>query len=93
MYDVSLVSTYMECPTEIHLLAAKRILYYLQGTKDFGIFYMKKEKADLVGFTNSNYAGDKDGRKSSSVYVFMLGTGLYRGPPKSKQLSHFKYRS
>ncbi|XP_047267681.1 uncharacterized mitochondrial protein AtMg00810-like [Capsicum annuum] len=74
MYIVSLVSRYMECPTEIHLLAAKRILRYLQGTKDFGIFYRKGEKVDLIGFTDSDYAGDQDGRKSTSGYVFMLGT-------------------
>lgn len=36
MYVVSLISRYMENPIEIHLLAAKRILPYLQGTKDFG---------------------------------------------------------
>ncbi|KAG6510909.1 hypothetical protein ZIOFF_028954 [Zingiber officinale] len=41
MYSVSLISRYMENPTEIHLLAAKRILRYLQGTKDFGLFYKK----------------------------------------------------
>ena len=38
MYCVSLVSRYMEYPTEEHLLAAKRILRYLQGTRVFGCF-------------------------------------------------------
>ena len=38
MYVVSLISRYMESTIEIHLLAAKRILLYLQGTKDFGCF-------------------------------------------------------
>ncbi|WMV41501.1 hypothetical protein MTR67_034886 [Solanum verrucosum] len=65
----------MECPTEMHLLAPKRILRYLQGTKDFGIFYMKGEKTYLVRFTDSDYAGDQDDRKSTSGYVFMLGAG------------------
>ncbi|XP_057982378.1 uncharacterized mitochondrial protein AtMg00810-like [Malania oleifera] len=32
MYSVSLISRYMENPTEMHLLASKRILHYLQGT-------------------------------------------------------------
>ncbi|KAG6513295.1 hypothetical protein ZIOFF_023613 [Zingiber officinale] len=44
MYSVSLISRYMENPTEIHLLTAKRILRYLQGTKDFGLFYKKAEQ-------------------------------------------------
>jgi len=76
MYSVSLISRYMESPTEMHLLAAKRILRYLQGTKDFGLFYKRGEKSNLIGFTNSDYAGDQDDRRSSSGYVFMLGIGV-----------------
>lgn len=86
MYSVSLVSRYMECPTEMHLLAAKRILRYLQGTKDFGIFYRKGEKADLIGFTDSDYAGDQDDRKSTSGYVFMLGTGAVSWSSKKQTI-------
>ncbi|XP_074356626.1 secreted RxLR effector protein 161-like [Apium graveolens] len=73
MYSVSLISRYMENPTKMHLLATKRILRYLQGTRDFGLFYQKGEK-DLFGFTDSDYAGDQDDRRSTSGYVFMLGT-------------------
>ncbi|XP_069148313.1 secreted RxLR effector protein 161-like [Solanum lycopersicum] len=62
-------------PTEIHLLAAKRILRYFQGTKNFGLFYKRGEKSDLLGVADSDYAGDQDDRKSTSGYVFMLGTG------------------
>ena len=58
MHAVSVISRYMECPTEIHLLAAKRILRYLQGTKEFGLFFKKGEKSDLFGFTDSDYARD-----------------------------------
>ena len=75
MYGVSLISKYMESPTKIHLLAAKRILRFLQRTKDFGLFYKKGEKSDLIGFVDSDYAGDQDDRKSTSGYVFVLGTG------------------
>ena len=75
MHAVSVISRYMECPTEIHLLAAKRILRYLQGTKEFGLFFKKGEKSDLFGFTDSDYAGDSNYWKSTSGYVFMLGTG------------------
>ncbi|XP_015163075.1 uncharacterized mitochondrial protein AtMg00810-like [Solanum tuberosum] len=74
MHDVSL-SRYMESPKEMHLLAAKRIFRYLQGTTNYGLFYAKGEKADLVGFTDSDFAGDLDDRKSTSGYVFMMGSG------------------
>lgn len=41
MYSVSLISRYIESPTENHFLAAKRVLQYLKGTIDFGTFYKK----------------------------------------------------
>ncbi|XP_049381189.1 secreted RxLR effector protein 161-like [Solanum stenotomum] len=75
MYSVSLISRYLENSKETHLLAAKRILRYLQGTNDLGILYRKRGKSNLIGFTNSNFAGDKDDRKSTSGYVFMFGSG------------------
>ena len=65
----------MENPTEMHLLTAKRILSYLQGAREFGRFYKKGEKSNLLGFTDSDYAGDQDDRKSTSRCVFMFGTG------------------
>lgn len=55
MYSVTLISRYMENPTMMHLLAAKRIFHYLQGIKDFRLFYKKGEKSKLFGFTDSGY--------------------------------------
>lgn len=86
MYYVSLTSRYMENPTEMHLLAAKRILHYLQGTRDFGLFYKKGEKLELFGFTNSDYAGDQDDRRSTSGYIFMLGTGAISWSSKKQPI-------
>ncbi|XP_069145620.1 secreted RxLR effector protein 161-like [Solanum lycopersicum] len=76
MYVVSLISRYMESPTEIHFLAAKRFLRYLQGTKDFGLFYKKGEKSNLIGFADRDHAGDQDDKKCTFGYVFVLGTGF-----------------
>jgi len=86
MYSVSLISRYMENLTEMHLLAAKRILRYLQGTRDFGLFYKKGEKLELFGFTDSDYAGDQDDRRSTSGYVFMLGTSVVSWSSKKQQI-------
>lgn len=65
----------MHLQKEMHLQAAKRILRYLQGTTYYGLFYKKGEKSNLFGFTDSGYAGDIDDRRSTSGYVFMLGSG------------------
>ena len=65
----------MENPTELHLQVAKRVLRYLKGTVDFGIFYKKGGNNDLVAYTDSDYAGDLGDRKSTSGYVFLLSSG------------------
>lgn len=75
MYVISLISRFMERPTELHLNAAKRVLRYLKGTVSFGLFYRKGGKEELIGYTDSDYAGDQDDRKSTSGYVFMLSSG------------------
>ena len=72
MYAVSILSRYMSRPTEVHYSAAKRILRYLQGTTKFGILYKKEGNCELIGFTDSDYAGSVEDRRSTSGYVFML---------------------
>jgi len=74
MFSVCLISRYMENPTETHLFAAKRILRYLQGTRYLGLFYKKGERSTLIGFTDSDFVGDQDDRKSTSGHVFLLGS-------------------
>ena len=76
MHAISLISRYMENPTEAHLLAGKRIFRYVKGTADFGILYKNGENSNLIGFLNNDYAGDIDDRKSTSVVVFMLNSGV-----------------
>ncbi|KAI5404037.1 hypothetical protein KIW84_051253 [Lathyrus oleraceus] len=72
MYAVSLLSRYMSRPTEVHHSEAKRILCYLQGTTTFGILYRRGGSHELIGFTDSDYSGSVEDRRSTSGYVFML---------------------
>jgi hypothetical protein len=74
-YAVGAVARHMQEPHEIHWKAAKRILHYVQGTKSFGIHYAAGSSLELVGFTDSDWAGDCIDRKSTSGYVFMLAHG------------------
>jgi hypothetical protein len=58
------------------LQAAKRVLRYLKDTVDLGIFFYQKEgNKELMTYTNNDYAGDVDDRKSTSGYVFLLSEG------------------
>ena len=46
----------------------------MQGTIDYGIHYVAGEQLDLTGFTDSDWAGDGNDRKSTSGFVFMIGS-------------------
>ena len=74
-FIVSFISRYMERPIEMHLQAAKRALRYVKGTIGIGVFYKKGGKQEFLGYTDSDYAGDQDDRKSTSGYVFLMSSG------------------
>eukprot|EP00253_Pinus_taeda_P023981 PITA_23981 len=74
-FAVGLVARFLQNPRESHWEAAKRILRYVRGTIQFGIHYSAKATPLLVGFTDSDWAGDPDDRKSTAGYVFTLGSG------------------
>eukprot|EP00253_Pinus_taeda_P005986 PITA_05986 len=74
-FAVGPVARFMQNPRESHWKAAKRILRYVRGTVQFGIHYSAKAAPLLVGFTDSDWAGDPDDRKSTAGYVFTLGSG------------------
>ena len=55
------------------MLAVKRILRYLKGTSDYGLWYPKGNNIDLLAFTNADWAGCVDDKKSTSGAAFYLG--------------------
>lgn len=100
MYASSLLSRFMQNPSQIHYGAAKRVLRYLQGTSDYGIWYKPasdlkfhgyslsdKVAADskLHGYTDSDWAGSEDDMKSTSGYAFTLGSGIFSGTSKKQE--------
>jgi hypothetical protein len=87
-YFVCLVARFMERPTEMHVAAVKRILRYLKGTSGMGIMFKKgnDEQMILVGWSDSDYAGDLDDRKSASGYVFQLGNGAISWSSKKQPI-------
>eukprot|EP00253_Pinus_taeda_P028421 PITA_28421 len=86
MYAVSLISRFMERPKEAHWQASKRILRYVKGTKKFGILYNVSEHSDLVGYTDSDWAGSVDDRKSTSSCVFHMGSGAISWASKKQSI-------
>ena len=72
VFGVGLVSQYMETPRSSHLMAARRILHYIRGTVHYGLFYSSKN-LEHVGYSDSDWAGSLDDRRSTTSYVFHFG--------------------
>ena len=67
----------MERPTMEHLQAVKRILRYVAGTLDYGLYYDRApDTARFVGYCDSDLAGDVDTSKSTTGTMFFLGDCL-----------------
>jgi hypothetical protein len=60
------------------------VLRYVKGTLDFGILYSRSKDLRLCGYTDSDWAGFVDDKKSTSRYVFSLGTGAVTWTSKKK---------
>lgn len=74
-FSVGIVSRFMNYPTRHHYGAAKRILRYIAGTLNFGIWYNQVSDFKLVGYTDSDWASSLDDRKSTSGNIFNLRSG------------------
>ena len=63
-------------PKEAHVLAIKMIFRYLKGTTEIGIWYPKGHELSLVSYTNADWVGSIDDRKSTSGATLYLGDCL-----------------
>jgi hypothetical protein len=70
-FAVGYISRFMENPTTEHWAAVKHLLRYVAGTLNFGCQYKRGAKElQLVGYSDADYAGDVDDRKSTSGMIF-----------------------
>ena len=73
---VGVFSQYMSKPSKDHWLGVKRVLRYLKGTLNYGLkFSVHGEQTELNGYSDADWAGDVDTRRSTSGYVFQFGNG------------------
>ena len=69
VFSVGLCARFQTNPKESHIQAVKRILRYLKGTSDLGLWYPKGSNFDLVGYADADYAGYLGDRKSTTGMV------------------------
>ncbi len=72
-FAVNKLSQFMHSPTQTHWTATKRLLRYLKNTIFHGINIRKTSSPALTCFSNADWAGSLDDRKSTSAYLLFLG--------------------
>jgi hypothetical protein len=77
-FVVSYMSHFLEEPLEDHLTSVKKILCYVVGTCNWGLWFgwKKGNQTLLVGFSDADFAGDVDARKSTAWDKFFLVNNL-----------------
>ena len=73
-FVVGILSRFMQKSCKGHCSAAKRVLNYLKGTQDFGIKYTQVDDFSLIGYSDSDFDGDKETGVSTSCYFMSLGS-------------------
>eukprot|EP00253_Pinus_taeda_P013917 PITA_13917 len=76
MHAVGIVGRFQANPKETHLQAVKRIFKYIQGTQNYGLWYPRDTDLTFHAYTDADWAGSVDDRKSTSGGAFFMGSRL-----------------
>ncbi|XP_021760565.1 uncharacterized protein LOC110725386 [Chenopodium quinoa] len=96
-YAVQQVCLHMHDPKDIHMSALKRIIRYIQGTLDHGLHLYPSSISTLISYTDADWGGCPDTRRSTSGYCVYLGDNLISWSSKlqttlSKSSAEAEYR-
>ena len=75
-HSVNSVSQYLHAPTDDHFQAVKRILRYVKGTLHYGLSFTVSSPATITVYSDADWAGCPDTRRSISGYSIYLGDNL-----------------
>ncbi|XP_075074914.1 secreted RxLR effector protein 161-like [Nicotiana tabacum] len=75
-FAVEMLGRYQSNPGIDHWKAAKKVLRYLKGTKDYMLMYRRFKHLEVDGYSDLDFAGCIDTRKSTFDYLFQLAEGV-----------------
>src|SRR5438045_1156080 len=73
-FAVGILGRYKSNPGMEHWRATKKVMRYLQGTKDYMLTYRRLDQLEVIGYTDADFAGCIDNRKSTYDFVFLLAS-------------------
>jgi hypothetical protein len=74
-FIVGMLGRYQTDPGMDHWKVAKKVLRYLQGTKNYMLTFRKSHNLEVIGYSDSDFSSCVDSKKSTSDYIFMLARG------------------
>jgi hypothetical protein len=75
-FAVNKACQFLHVPTSDHMVAVKRILRYVQGTKSLGIKIKKDSSLRINALSDADWAGCPDDRRSTGGFAIYLGSNL-----------------
>ncbi|XP_040865559.1 secreted RxLR effector protein 161-like [Glycine max] len=74
-FFVGVLGKYLSDPGFQHWKAVKRVMHYLKRTKGYMLTYQKSDNLEIIGYSDSDFAGCQDNKCSTSGYIYMLAGG------------------
>ena len=75
-FAVNKVCQFLHAPTTLHWSAAKRILRYVKNTVNVGLTFSRSQSTLISAFTDADWAGDPDDRRSTGGFAIFFGPNL-----------------
>ncbi|XP_049936825.1 retrovirus-related Pol polyprotein from transposon RE2 isoform X2 [Nymphaea colorata] len=75
-YAVNVLSQFMHAPTDCHWKSAERVLGYLKNNPGKGLLYTQQDQLNIEGYSDADWAGCTDTRRSTTGYCILLGGNL-----------------
>ncbi|KAL0876602.1 hypothetical protein Bca101_026307 [Brassica carinata] len=85
-FAVNQVSQHMQVPKEHHWRMVERLLMYLNGTQDLGVWMGCNRSTEVVGYCDADWAGDRSDRRSTTGYCTFIGGNLVTWKSKKQKV-------
>ncbi|XP_051219986.1 uncharacterized mitochondrial protein AtMg00810-like [Lolium perenne] len=97
-YTVQQICLHMHAPRSPHLALVKRVLRYVRGTLEFGLHLCASSSTTLTAYSDADWAGCPDSRRSTSGYCVYYGDNLISCPSRrqttvSRSSAEAEYRA
>lgn len=85
-YIVNHLSQFLQRPTDIYWQAIKWVLFYLSGTRSFGLLFQHNPDFSISTYSNADWGSNIDDQKTVVAYCVFIGSNLVSSSPKKQAI-------